>query len=99
MFNITISGDGEILLAGRLDASQVDAAAALLDRVSTTTYVNFRDLEYISSAGLGILLKTQKRLSASGNKLILTHMKKPILDIFQIARFNLIFQIEQNEPN
>lgn len=97
MFTITVGANGEVNLAGRLDASQVETAAAILDALTTTTYVNFKDLEYISSAGLGILLKTQKRLSSTGHKLILTHLKKPIRDIFQIARFNLIFQIEQSE--
>lgn len=94
MFSITLDDNKEVLLVGRLDASQTDQAAVVLDKLTATTEINFKDLEYISSAGLGILLKTQKRLSASGNKLILTNMNKLIRDIFQIARFDLIFQIE-----
>jgi anti-sigma B factor antagonist len=94
MFSISVNENQEVLLVGRLDASQTEQAAAVLDKLSTTTRVNFKDLEYISSAGLGILLKTQKRLTASGNKIILTNMNKLIRDIFHIARFDLIFQIE-----
>ena len=97
MFSITVNDDKKVFVAGRLDASQTDQAAAVLDKLSATTEVNFKDLEYISSAGLGILLKTQKRLSASGNKLILTNMNKLFRDIFPIARFDLIFQIEPKQ--
>jgi anti-anti-sigma factor len=96
MFSITVNGNGNIHLAGRFDASQAEQANAVLDRISTTTNVDFKELEYISSAGLGALLKAQKRLSGSGHKLVLINMNKLILDIFKIARFDMIFQIEQS---
>jgi anti-sigma B factor antagonist len=99
MFTITSKENGEIFLAGRLDASQVPTAETVFDRVEKTSYVNFKDLDYISSAGLGVLLKTQKRLSESGQSLILTHMNKLIRDVFHIARFDLVFKIEAEDKN
>jgi anti-sigma B factor antagonist len=96
MFAITVKDDGEIILSGRLDASQVEIADAIFDRVRATTRVNFGELDYISSAGLGILLKTQKRLSSSGQFLILFNMNKLVRDVFRIARFDLVFRIEEN---
>jgi anti-sigma B factor antagonist len=95
MFTITQREDGEIVLTGRFDASRVAEADAVLDRVATSARVNMKDLDYISSLGLGILLKTQKRLKTSGNELILTHMNKLIRDVFRIARFDTIFKIEE----
>ena len=53
-----------------------------------------RGLEYISSAGLGVLLKTQKRLLASGGKLRLTGVSRHLLDIFSYSGFDQIFEIE-----
>ncbi|MBP1655697.1 MAG: anti-sigma-factor antagonist [Bacteroidetes bacterium] len=97
MLTVTVKEDGEIVLAGRFDASQVDTAREIFDRVSTTCRVNFQDLEYISSAGLGVLLKTQKRLSETGNSLVLTHITKFVRDVFRIARFDLVFRIEDSE--
>ncbi|MGB6033012.1 MAG: STAS domain-containing protein, partial [Bacteroidota bacterium] len=67
----------------------------VFDRVTETCRVNFKDLDYISSAGLGVLLKTQKRLGAAGNGLILTNMRKLVRDVFRIARFDVIFKIEE----
>ena len=94
MFDITLTQEGAVHLSGRLDASQVEKAETVLGRLSSSTVIDFKDLEYISSAGLGILLKTQKRLNESGNALKLINMNKMIRDVFHIARFDLIFQIE-----
>ncbi len=94
MFTISRNEAGTIVLEGRLDASQVETAAQLLDTVTTSAVVDFAHLDYISSAGLGILLKTQKRISAGGNSLKLVNMNKMIRDVFRIARFDLVFTIE-----
>jgi anti-sigma B factor antagonist len=93
MFTISRDESGNVLLAGRLDASQVESAAAILDNLTTSSVVDFKNLDYISSAGLGILLKTQKRLGATGQTLTLINMNKMIRDVFHIARFDLIFTI------
>jgi anti-sigma B factor antagonist len=95
MFSISVDDKGEILLSGRFDASQVGAASEVFDKLTKTAKVNFKDLDYISSAGLGVLLKTQKRLSAAGNGLVLTNMNKLVRDVFRIARFDVIFTIEE----
>ncbi len=94
MFSVTITGEGEVVLVGRFDASQVETAGAVFGKLATTTKVNFERLDYISSAGLGILLQTQKRLSAGGHTLILTRMNKLVRDVFRVARFDLVFTIE-----
>lgn len=94
MFSVSVTGEGEVVLAGRLDASQVETASSVFDRLTSTTRVNFEHLDYISSAGLGILLKTQKRLGENGHKLVLTRMNKMVRDVFRVARFDLVFSIE-----
>jgi len=95
MFSVIVRDDGEVALIGRLDASQTEVAGEVFDRIENTTKVSFEKLDYISSAGLGLLLKTQKRLSTTGQGLVLTRMNKLVRDIFKIARFDVIFQIEE----
>jgi anti-anti-sigma factor len=51
-------------------------------------------LDYISSAGLGVLLKTQKRLLASGGKLRLAGVTRHLQDIFGYSGFDRLFEIE-----
>jgi anti-sigma B factor antagonist len=95
MFSITLGKSGDVWLSGRFDASRVDEAYAILDTLSQTTIIDMRELDYISSAGLGALLKTQKRLKDGGNALVLVNMNKLIRDIFRIARLDLVFTIKE----
>jgi len=95
MFAIRMLENGDVVVSGRFDASRVDEAYLVLDRVKGTVRVDMKELEYISSAGLGALLRTQKRLADAGQSLILTNMSKMVRDVFRIARFDLIFRIEE----
>jgi anti-anti-sigma factor len=94
MFDARLTDSGEVMLSGRFDASQVDKARAAFDSVNATCVVNFKDLDYISSAGLSVLLVTQKRLSQSGHCLKLRNLNAHIRQIFEYARFDMIFDIE-----
>ena len=94
MFEFKIAHDGQILLSGRLDASQAEKAKKEFDQITKSAIVNFKDLEYISSAGLGVLFAAQKRLKDSGQGLKLVNMNQHIRDVFRYARFDLIFEIE-----
>lgn len=94
MFEINLRQNNEIRLVGRFDASQVDKARNVFDSVNTTNTVNFQELDYISSAGLGVLLATQKRLNETGNQLILKNMNMHIREVFKYAGFDMIFKIE-----
>ena len=51
-------------------------------------------LEYISSAGLGVLLKTHKRLLGAGGKLRLTAVGPHLKDIFTYSGFDQLFEIQ-----
>ena len=94
MFEVKIAEDGQILLSGRLDASQSDRAKKEFDKITKSAILNLKDLEYISSAGLGVLFATQKRLKDSGQGLKLVQMNQHIRDVFRYARFDLVFEIE-----
>jgi anti-anti-sigma factor len=94
MFAIDKGPDGNIVISGRLDAAQAPTAQALLDQVEGTVTLDCRGLEYISSAGLGVLLKTQKRLLAAGGKLRLAGVSRHLQDIFGYSGFDRLFEIE-----
>ncbi len=94
MFSIEVASDGQINLRGRFDAAKVDEARAVFDELTGTKVVNFKELQYISSAGLGVLLRTQKRLNNSGNELILRGLNPHILELFRYAGFINVFTIE-----
>ena len=94
MFDIRRGENGEVLISGRLDAAQVDKVRDELKSQTTSCEVSFEKLDYISSAGMGVLLGVQKRLSAAGEGLILTNMNRHIRELFTIAGFNHVFTIK-----
>ena len=94
MFDAKILDTGEILFVGRLDASQVDVAEKILEEVTTSRTINLKELEYISSAGLGILLAHQKRLKGTGHAMQLINLNKHVKDIFILTGFDHIFEIK-----
>jgi anti-sigma B factor antagonist len=93
MLEITRGDNGIIRLEGRFDASQVDSARAFFDGITESSTLDFADLAYISSAGLGVLFATQKRLVDGGQALTLVNLSPHIREIFQIAGFDNIFEI------
>ncbi len=94
MLAIDNGPDGVVVIIGRLDAAQSPVAQAFLDRVQGTVTLDCSKLEYISSAGLGVLLKTQKRLLASSGKLRLSGVNRHLQDIFGYSGFDQLFEIE-----
>lgn len=94
MLKIDFGPNGTVVVEGRLDAAQAGAAQAFLDGVKGDVVLDCQALEYISSAGLGVLLKTQKRLKPAGGGLRLTGVSRHVHDIFKYAGFDQIFAIE-----
>jgi len=93
MFEIEIADDGMVSVDGRLDAAQAVKAQAFLDRVEGQCVLDLAKLEYVSSAGLGVLLKTHKRLMASGSGIKLVNVNNHIHDIFRYSGFDKLFEI------
>lgn len=90
--------DNEITLkvSGRLDTT----TAPSLEMIVTETVVacenlvlDFAGLEYISSAGLRVILKAQKAMAAKGGMKLL-HVNETIMEIFEITGFSDILTIE-----
>ena len=94
MFEIKKNNAKELQLIGRFDASQVEKGKSIFNKISQTTILDLKDLEYISSAGLSVLLMTQKRLNQNNDELLLKNMNRHIREIFKYAGFDMIFKIE-----
>ena len=94
MFEIRLGQQGEVICEGRLDASQAAKAQAFLDALPAPQVLDLAGLEYISSAGLGVLLRTQKRVLQAGGGLRLVSVNRHIRDIFRYSGFDRIFEIE-----
>ncbi|MBR6085150.1 MAG: STAS domain-containing protein [Spirochaetales bacterium] len=84
-----------VALEGRLDtitAPELETELkASLDGVEKLS-LDFAKLEYISSAGLRVLLSTQKRMKTQG-EMTVCNVNETILEIFEVTGFNDILTI------
>jgi len=86
---------GEVVMSGRLDATQSDAALDFLAKLDRPEVVDLAGLDYIASAGLRVFLLTQKRLRAAGGGLRLVNVRPAVHDIFRYAGFDQILDINR----
>ncbi|WP_407420799.1 STAS domain-containing protein [Methanobrevibacter sp.] len=56
--------------------------------------LDFTDLEYISSAGLRVLIATQKKLKADNVPLVIKNVNDAVSEIFRMSGFDKILTIE-----
>ena len=95
--NKTLNGT-ELTLApeGRLDTTTSPELEALLkeslDGVTALTF-DFAGLEYISSAGLRVLLAAQKAMNKQGS-MTLTHVNEAVMEILEVTGFTDILTIQ-----
>lgn len=93
MFEIEMAPTGEIVLSGRLDATQVEKAKSVLLALEESRTIDFSKLDYIASAGLGVLLATQKKLAAKGCAIKLVNLNNHIRDVLHFSGFDQVFEI------
>lgn len=94
MFAIRFDGPDTIRLEGRLDASAEVEAATFLDSLERSVVLDFTELKYIASNGLGILFAAHKRLLENGERMRLVNLNSHIEYVFELAGFDTIFEIE-----
>ena len=84
-----------IALEGRLDtntAPQLEAELKASLPGVTELELDFSGLEYISSAGLRVLLSAQKTMNKQG-KMTIHHVNETIMEVFEITGFADILTI------
>jgi len=94
--NKTANGNELVIaLAGRLDtttAPQLDEEVKAIDGVTKLVF-DFAALEYISSAGLRVLLSAQKIMNKQGS-MVIKNVNEEIREIFDVTGFIDILTIE-----
>ena len=99
LMNITKTIDGATLtlcIEGRLDTTTAPDLETLLnaslDNVSELV-LDFEHLDYLSSAGLRVLLSAQKRMNKQGSMKLL-HVNETVKEVFEITGFADFLTIE-----
>ena len=99
MLNTEMKKDGnsmEFVLSGRLDTTTAPELEAQvkgnLDNIEKLCF-DFKDLEYISSAGLRVLLGAQKIMSKQGS-MVVKNCSEEVKYVFDVTGFTEILTIE-----
>ena len=85
-----------VALEGRLDTTTAPELEAALNGALegvTELVMDFAKLEYISSAGLRVLLSAQKTMNKQGKMKVL-HVSADVMEIFEVTGFSDILTIE-----
>jgi anti-sigma B factor antagonist len=86
---MAVSGRLDTTTAPELDAALKEALPGVKELV-----LDFTGLDYISSAGLRVLLNAQKKANATGGTMTLTHVNDEIMDVFDMTGFISFLTIE-----
>ena len=97
---LTVERHGDVLsveLTGRIDGSNAaafeEAMRNTITEAERAVIVDCRDLVYISSVGLRVILITAKSVKARGTGLALCSLSEQILEVFRISGFDQIVPI------
>lgn len=98
--NITKTADsGKLLLSvnGRVDSTTApELNSAIMDSIADINELtlDFSGVEYVSSAGLRVLLSAQKQMKGKG-KMVLKNVCDEVMEVFTITGFTDILNIEK----
>ena len=94
--NVTV-----VSVSGRVDATTapelVDKLTAVVNEGKTRLVIDFEKLEYVSSAGLRALLATAKLIESKSGRLVLSGLRGPVRQVFEISGMMAVFQVVDTE--
>ncbi len=92
--------EGEILflrIKGRLDAISSPAAEKkILDLITNGQHhilLDFSEVDYLSSAGMRLLLRTSKKLKSVSGKLIVCAVSPNVMDVLRMSGFDHVIEL------
>ena len=94
MFDIQVEAGGQVKLSGRLDASESDRAIQVFRGLSGSVTVDCTGLDYISSAGIAVIMDTYKRVHGAGHALRLVNLTPRVKNVFMYAGLDRLLGIE-----
>lgn len=88
---------------GRIDGSNAAAAEgellALLERAGPSVVIDLSELDYVSSAGLRVLLIAAKAAKASGGQAVLAGARSGVAEVLRMSGFDKIMTISADRDS
>lgn len=84
-------------ISGRLETSTAPELQMIVDRELegiTELRMDIKELEYVSSAGLRVLLAATKKMKAKEGSMTIHHANEEVMEVFEITGFKEILDIK-----
>ncbi|MHC4910777.1 MAG: STAS domain-containing protein [Planctomycetota bacterium] len=98
-----MAGVKVVRVEGKLDTNTTPEAELRLneavDQGASKILIDFENLDFVSSAGLRILLSTAKKLSARSGALRVCGLNETVRDIFDMSGFSTLLRVFDNEQD
>jgi len=94
VLELKLEENGLARLRGRLDAAEAERALATLETLAGPLTLDFTELEHISIAGLSVIVRTYKRLSAQGSRLSVVGVMPRVRNVFVYAGLDKLLGIK-----
>ena len=94
MFRLDRAGEGAVRLIGRLDGDEAARALASFAALEGSIVADCTELDYISSAGIGVILATLQRLTRAGHTFRLHPVQPRVRNVFKYAGLAQMLGIE-----
>ena len=88
----------KLAIEGRLDtttAPELEEVITAMGEEVKALELDLKDLEYISSAGLRVLLAAQKKMNAAEGTMVVRNISELVGEVFELTGFNEILTIEK----
>jgi anti-sigma B factor antagonist len=92
--------DGEILtlaISGKLSAATAEEFGAAVDAAiaeSPKLILDFKDVSYLASAGLRVLVSAQKQITAKSGSMTLINVSEDVHEVFEVTGLDDVFDIK-----
>jgi anti-anti-sigma factor len=106
LVNITEEAKGDVLILrmnGRLDAvSSPNAERKVFDYINNGQHklvLDFAGIDYLSSAGMRMLLSVTKKLKTLSGKLVLCSVTANVMDVLKMSGFDHVLELSKTEED
>lgn len=95
-----INGHTVLTLGGQIDSTAATAFEEMMVELiasgTNNMIIDFSKVQFISSAGLRVLLVAAKKVKPYGGKVILCNLSTDVREVFNISGFSALFSIYDN---
>ena len=95
MFRVEYNRDIQtIFLSGSFDASKAEEVKKVFDTVENSINVDMSGLEFICSAGIGLMVMAYRKLKEKGEEIFLVNLNEHINKVFKLSLLDKVFKIK-----